>query len=388
MRISFIYDCVYPFSKGGAEKRIFEYSSYLSTLFEVEILSMKWWAGKNNILLDNVRYKAIHRKASLFNKEGKRNTLPAIKFGIKTFFYIIKGKPDILDFEIFPYFPVIFATLAGFFKKPKPIIIGYWSECLGKNAWKNYSRSFWFIGAWLERICSWSCDFFIANSDFTRKRLEQFLAIPVQKITVVPPFGIDSELIFGIQKDRDLVFDLIYFGRLIQHKHVDMVIQLVADLKLQGKNIKALIIGNGPSEALLKDQVEKLGLSENILFLDFIDSYEKLISFIKAGKIYVLPSSREGFGISVIEANACGLPALVMDFPDNASKELVASGENGFVCRDYADLRNKVIYLISDSNYINFKDKSMRIAMTFSKDRVLHLVTNYYSAIKNIQHRK
>jgi glycosyltransferase involved in cell wall biosynthesis len=382
MQISFIYDCVYPFSKGGAEKRIFEYSHYLSHLFNVEIVSMNWWGGYKNILIDNLNYRAVCRKLELFNNKGKRNPFSAFIFGIKTFFYVSNCSADILDFEVFPYFPIIFARIARFFKKRKPLIIGYWSECLGENGWKSYSDSFWFIGTWLEKICGRCCDVYLANSSFTKNRLTGFLKIPSERIVVIPPFGIDFEKISAVPKAPDLDFDLIYFGRLIQHKNVDKLIQLAWHFKQRKINIKILIIGNGPRESFLKQQREKLYLTESVFFIDFVDSYEKLISLIKTAKICILPSEREGFGISVIEANACGLPVLVMDFPDNAAKELIISGENGYVCKDDDDLFQKVFYLLHQNHNIDqYNKKAKEISVKYRNEVIYQAVANYYSRL-------
>lgn len=56
----------------------------------------------------------------------------------------------------------------------------------------------------------------------------------------------------------------------------------------------------------------------------------------KRSKVFVLPSRREGFGICVVEAQACGLPAVVVDAPDSAAPALIEEGQNGIVCRDDA----------------------------------------------------
>ena len=51
----------------------------------------------------------------------------------------------------------------------------------------------------------------------------------------------------------------------------------------------------------------------------------------KSAKVFALPSEREGFGIVALEANACGLPVVTADHPDNATRHLITAGENGFL---------------------------------------------------------
>jgi glycosyltransferase involved in cell wall biosynthesis len=53
----------------------------------------------------------------------------------------------------------------------------------------------------------------------------------------------------------------------------------------------------------------------------------------KSSKVFVLPSSREGFGITVLEANACGIPIVTVDEKNNAAQSLITNGKNGYVCK-------------------------------------------------------
>jgi glycosyltransferase involved in cell wall biosynthesis len=80
--------------------------------------------------------------------------------------------------------------------------------------------------------------------------------------------------------------------------------------------------------------VKRLELERNILFFDFFDDHDLVCALMKSSKVFFLPSTREGFGTVVIEANACGLPAIVIDHKNNAAIDLIKDGENGFIC-DY-----------------------------------------------------
>ena len=57
-----------------------------------------------------------------------------------------------------------------------------------------------------------------------------------------------------------------------------------------------------------------------------MEKHEDVYSLMKSSKVFVLPSTREGFGISVIEANACGIPVITVRHENNASKDLIQVG--------------------------------------------------------------
>ena len=378
MKIDFIYDCAYPFSKGGAEKRIYIYSKCLLRNIDTRIVSMKWWRGDNNAVFDGMEYLAIIPVLKLYNKNGKRRLISSLLFGLKTFIFVLESDANFIDFEVFPYFPIIFAKLASIFKKKKPLIIAYWSECFGKKSWQRYAAYLWFLGLALEKLAIWSADIHITNSEFTKKKLSKLLNTNSQKINVIPPSGISDPQIFTSKEEVHKKYDLIYYGRLIKHKNVDKIIEALASLRPAHPGIRLIVIGNGPDKDSLIRQTDNLKLGNNVSFYDFIDDYNELLSKIKEAKVLVAPSEREGFGISIIEANACGLPAIVMDFPDNASKELIIEGENGFVCRNDNDLIQKIEYLCYEANYIKISRKSLEAASKYDMALIENQIREIY----------
>ena len=91
-----------------------------------------------------------------------------------------------------------------------------------------------------------------------------------------------------------------------------------------------LHFGDGPEKAALVELAKKLEVSENVTFAGF-QEYGALIGKIKASKVLVLPSSREGFGMVVIEAFACGVPVVTVKEKYNAAQGLVEDGVDGLV---------------------------------------------------------
>jgi glycosyltransferase involved in cell wall biosynthesis len=110
-----------------------------------------------------------------------------------------------------------------------------------------------------------------------------------------------------------------------------MLIKAVKELNNQGQTVKCLIIGEGPEKSKLTKLVEKLKITDSITFQDFYAEQDDLYAQIKASKVFALPSSREGFGMVAIEANACGKVVVTNISKTNAAKEIINYGHNGFI---------------------------------------------------------
>jgi L-malate glycosyltransferase len=120
----------------------------------------------------------------------------------------------------------------------------------------------------------------------------------------------------------------------------------VSIIRKRNPQVHAVIVGIGPE----KDRLEKKATSMDLrLSVQFLGSqpYERVIGLMKSSKVFVFPSTREGFGIAVLEANACGLPVVTVNHKKNAAKDLIQEGENGYVvplsATDLAEAASKII---------------------------------------------
>jgi glycosyltransferase involved in cell wall biosynthesis len=98
-------------------------------------------------------------------------------------------------------------------------------------------------------------------------------------------------------------------------------------------DLVAVVLGDGPARPALDAEIARLALADVVETPGFVDQ-DTLHDLLATSAALVLPSSREGFGLVVVEANANGTPAVVVAGPgdrDNAAAELVEPGVNGFV---------------------------------------------------------
>lgn len=239
----------------------------------------------------------------------------------------LKGDFDLVDCQEFPYLPCFSSKFLSC-KSGSSLAIT-WHEVWG-DYWYDYLGWKGAFGKAIELATSRLTDKNIAVSERTRADLESLGGKGVLAI----PNGINFEAIDSVKtsdEPSDEPSDLIFAGRLVAHKNVDLLLRALALVKKEVPDIKLLVIGDGPESSKLKALASDLGIQSNIEFAGFYEDYSMVISRMKSSGAFVLPSTREGFGIVALEANACGLPVITVNHRMNATCDLV-SKRTGFVC--------------------------------------------------------
>jgi glycosyltransferase involved in cell wall biosynthesis len=133
------------------------------------------------------------------------------------------------------------------------------------------------------------------------------------------PNGIDVAAIEALPAHADAA-DLIFVGRLIPHKHPEVFLQAAAWLsqrwREQGRPPPRLkVVGGGPLGDSLRAEVGRLGLAAQIVAWGEMPRHQDVVAHIKSSRLLVLPSTREGFGLVLVEAMAGGVPVLAARVP-------------------------------------------------------------------------
>lgn len=364
MRVCFVYDAIYPYVKGGAEKRIHELSTRLaSNGYEVHVLGLKWWEGEDSFIKNGVHVHGVG-EANLYNEEGRRSIKEALYFGYKVLPFLLKRDFDVIDCCGFPYFPCFSAKLASC--KNRSSLIITWHE-VWDDYWHEYLGKVGVFGRAVERVAARLPDRHIAVSEGTKRELVS-IGAKEEDISVIPN-GIDFDKIQQIPP-ADEQSDIIFVGRLSEHKNVDFLIRAIDILKKEIPEIRCKIIGDGPERERLETQAKDLGLEYRISFAGFLDDFEDVISHMKASKVFVLPSTREGFGIVALEANACGLPVITVEHRNNAAKDFVEDGVNGSVCKlQVEELSQRILMALNR----DMRDKCLEKAKGHDWHKSFHL---------------
>ncbi|MGZ8879716.1 MAG: glycosyltransferase family 4 protein [Halobacteriota archaeon] len=340
-------DAIYPYNVGGADKRLWELARKLAenSKHEVHIYGMKWWQGPDTIVTNNVHLHGVCKVRELYNEDGLRSIKEALVFSLKVLLPLLKADYDVIDCNQFPYLPCFSGKIASIIKR-KPLVIT-WLE-----VWDTYWRSYLgtiggSVGRIIERLTMRLPDGIVAISQKTRIDLIKRGKVRPERIDVIP-VGIDLERIAKIAPAREST-DVLFAGRLIHEKRVDLLLNAIAVAKKEIPTITCAIIGDGPERGLLEDLAVKLGVEENVSFTGFVDQ-DGLTAYMKASKVFVLPSIREGFGLVIVEANACGLPVISIRHDMSAVRELVEDGVNGFLVNDISsrEIAEAITKLVTD----------------------------------------
>ncbi len=336
-KIAFVTDAIYMFNKGGKEKRLFDLSQKLSENgYDVTIYCMKWWIGEKVFKKDNITYFAISPFYPLY--AGERRSISQSLFFALHSFKMINKSFDVVDVDHIPYFVLFPMKLICLIKGKKMIVT--WHEVWGKKYWQSYMGYFKGMVAYMiERISSRLPDVIVSVSRNTTEDLKKVLGAKTKIITI--PNGLNFDIINSAPESSDLS-EVIFAGRLLTNKNINVLLDALSILNKKGTSIKTYIVGEGPEKESLLKQKDLLNL-ENVKFFDFISKHSDLYSMIKSSRVFVLPSTREGFGIALIEANACGLPVITINNIHNAAKDLIINNENGLVCElDAQSLANSI----------------------------------------------
>lgn len=121
---------------------------------------------------------------------------------------------------------------------------------------------------------------------------------------------------------------LLYLGRLKRYKGVDLLVRAVAKLARQGLRVDFKVAGAGDGRPALERLVRESGVEDRVIFLGFVDDRTK-IDLMRTSWVHGLTSPKEGWGITVVEAGACGTPSVASDAP--GLREAVRDGETGLL---------------------------------------------------------
>lgn len=138
------------------------------------------------------------------------------------------------------------------------------------------------------------------------------------------------------------------FGRLKKYKSVDHFLLAFKQVLEQVPEARGIVVGDGDDRPRLERLSEELGLKGRMEFTGFVPEDRK-VELLQQMWVKVAPSSKEGWGLTVIEANACGTPVIASNVP--GLRDSIRDGETGLLYPygDVAALREKILMVLQDA---------------------------------------
>jgi len=161
------------------------------------------------------------------------------------------------------------------------------------------------------------------DSASSRQEIHEMMHLPAERIHVVD-IGVEERFCPGGQKAPNP--HVVAVGRLVPVKQFDELIRNLVEVKHQVPALTVSIIGEGSKRGELETLRDELGAHDWITFLGKI-SDEELIDAYRAAWLVTSTSAREGWGMTLTEAAACGTPALASDIAGH--RDAVEDGVSG-----------------------------------------------------------
>ncbi len=324
MRIALVYDCLHPPSGGGAERWLRALAGDLARDHEVTYLTRRQWEP-GAAPLPGVRCVAVAPGGPLETDAGRRRLIPPLLFGAGVFAHLARHRADydLVHCLSFPYTSVPAARLA--LLRGGPALVVEWLECLSPGWWRAYAGPVAPVGLLAQRIAIGATPAAVCFSAHTERHLRAAgLRAPVTRLgglweeEHVPDGGVPANPF------------LLFAGRHVPDKGVLAVPGALALLREAHPELRAVIAGDGPLHTRAIDETERLGLTGALDVRGFV-ARDELLRLLAGAACLVVPSRRDGHGMTAVEAIALGTPVVAASTPDSAVTELVAEGVNGAV---------------------------------------------------------
>jgi len=327
-RICIVYDFLYPHTVGGAERWYRNLAESLSASgYPVTyVTSRQWPRGSAPELGDGVKVVAVAPKLSPYAKAGQRRVLPIVLFCLGLAAHLLRHgrRYDVVHTNAAPILPLLtiglLRPLLGY-----RIVVDY-HELWTARYWRSYLGPLaGTIAHYVQQLClRFPQEAFCYAHLYERRLLEAGVNGPVRVL--------HGEYVGSLERPtpRQPEPFVLFAGRLIPEKRPLLAIQAFAYARRQRPELKMKLLGRGPLEEAVAAEVRRLGLEEAVELPGFV-SAEEVERLMAEAVVMVSTSSREGYGLVVLEACAAGTPAIVVAGEDNAACELIEVGVNGYV---------------------------------------------------------
>ena len=379
MRVCIVYDCLYPYTVGGAERWYRSLAERVAARgHDVTYLTRRQWEVGDTPSLRDVHIVDVSSGGELYTRDGRRRVQPPLTFGAGVLRHLLRDRYryDIVHTASFPYFSVLAAAAArrrGGFR-----LFVDWHEVWTRDYWHAYLGPAGGRAGWeIQRACLRVSHQAFCFSRMHEQRLRESGLSDVTRLDGQYAGGLE----LATAQRAELV--VVFAGRLIPEKNAAALLPAVVQARERVRELRLEIYGDGPERARILHSIDQGGLRTVVSAPGFV-AQETLEHALARAMCLMLPSRREGYGLVVIEAAAKGIPSVVVRGPDNAAVELIEDGVNGVVAPSAAphDLAAAILRVheggvaLRRSTADWFTQNARRLSLESSLERILDEYAN------------
>jgi glycosyltransferase involved in cell wall biosynthesis len=340
MRICLVYDCLFPCTVGGAERWYRNLAERLAKEgHEVTYLTLRQWPrAEGPPRVDGVEVVAVGPKLALYTADGRRKILPPLVFGLGVLWHLLRRgrRYEVVHTCSFPYFSLLAAGAA------RPLgrygLVVDWHEVWSRSYWRDYLGGVaGAVGYAVQLLCARLPQRAFCFSRLHARRL-------VAEGLRGQPTVLEGEYAGSPEPPvaRPAEPLVVFAGRLIPEKRAPLAVaafalaaRRIAETAPAGvpdssPPLRGEFYGDGPERDALVRAIAEHGVDAIASAPGFVDA-TRIDAALSDAMCMLSTSSREGYGMVVIEAAARATPSVVVAGEDNAAVELVEEGVNGVV---------------------------------------------------------
>jgi glycosyltransferase involved in cell wall biosynthesis len=339
VRICLVYDCLFPYTVGGAERWYRNLAERLAQEgHEVTYLTLRQWERGTRPDLDpRVRVVAVGPHIVLYTESGRRRIAPPLVFGCGVLWHLLRHgrRYETVHTCSFPYFSLLAAALV------RPLggygLVVDWHEVWSREYWRAYlGRAGGAVGYGVQLLCTRLPQqaFCFSRLHARRLRAEGLRGEP----TVL-----EGEYAGALETPTPQAAEplVVFAGRLIPEKRAPLAVAAfaLAARRVAEKGterggveepLRGEFYGDGPEREVLRRAIAEHGVQGVASAPGFVEA-QAIDAALRRAMCMLSTSSREGYGMVVVEASARATPSVVVAGEDNAAVEMVQEGVNGVV---------------------------------------------------------
>jgi glycosyltransferase involved in cell wall biosynthesis len=330
MRVCLIYDCLYPYTVGGAERWYRNLAERLAAEgHEVTYLTLRQWERGEQLDIDpRVRVVEAGPRMALYvgGPAARRRILPPLVFGARVLWHLLRHgrRYDVVHTCSFPYFSLLAAGATrrvGRFE-----LVVDWHEVWSRDYWLEYlGRVGGHIGYAVQLACARLPQQAFCFSRLHSSRLrEEGLSGGVTILEGEYAGSLDAPT------PRPAEPVVVFAGRMIPEKQAPLAVAAFARAAELIEGLRGEFYGDGPEHEAVRQAIAEHGLTAKAKAPGFVDA-QTLDDALSRALCMLSTSRREGYGMVVIESCSHATPAVVVAGEDNAATELIDEGVNGTV---------------------------------------------------------